>query len=133
MNKDKCSNIKERILYFAKLKQLKLGFFFETIGMTSANFRGKAQETPINSATIEVLFNEFPEINLEWLLTGKGDVIKKNFKQAVAVEEDVEFLRFQVAKLIKDKEALIADKESLILDKALLASVIENQIKKNLQ
>ena len=68
--------IKERIIQFIDLKGVKKEHFYNKIGMTSANFRGKAKETPINSTAIENILSEFPDLNLDWLITGKGEMTK---------------------------------------------------------
>lgn len=70
--------IKERILQFIDYKGVVKERFYEKIGMTSANFRGKAKETPINSTAIENILSEFPDLNLEWLITGRGEMILGN-------------------------------------------------------
>ncbi|MDD4515829.1 S24 family peptidase [Massilibacteroides sp.] len=66
--------IKERVTQIAKSKGIKKEIFFSRIGTTSANFRGKAKNTPLSSSTIENILSEFPDINLEWLITGKGEI-----------------------------------------------------------
>ncbi len=68
--------IKDRILKISDYSGLTKELFFSKIGMTTANFRGKAKETPINSTAIENILSVFPEINPEWLLTGKGSMLK---------------------------------------------------------
>lgn len=70
--------IKKRILQILDKKQVTKEKFFKEIGITSANFRGKALETPLNSNTIENIFAVFPDISAEWLLTGKGEMLKDN-------------------------------------------------------
>lgn len=72
--------IKERILQFIEYKGVTKERFYEKIGMTSANFRGKAKETPINSTAIENILSEYPDLNLEWLITGKGQMVKGNLQ-----------------------------------------------------
>lgn len=70
--------IKERIIELIEFKGIKKGDFYEKIGMTSASFRGKAKETPINSNAIENILSELPDINPIWLLTGNGSMLKEN-------------------------------------------------------
>ncbi|MBE7693057.1 hypothetical protein [Tenacibaculum finnmarkense] len=67
--------IKERILKVVGFKGFKKEDFFNKIGMTSANFRGKAKERPINSIAIENIFTVIPDLSLIWLLTGKGEML----------------------------------------------------------
>jgi len=66
--------IKERIIQLIEYKKLTKETFFDKIGMTSANFRGNAKKTPVNSQAIENIFSEIPEVNLEWLITGRGNM-----------------------------------------------------------
>ncbi|NDV45477.1 helix-turn-helix transcriptional regulator [Paludibacter sp. 221] len=68
--------IKERIIQFIEYKGIPKEEFYLKIGMTSASFRGNAKKTPLNSNAIENILSEIPDINPEWLLTGKGEMIK---------------------------------------------------------
>jgi phage repressor protein C with HTH and peptisase S24 domain len=70
--------IKERIVQLIENKGIAKEKFYTEIGMTSANFRGKAKETPLNSIAIENILSVIPDVNPEWLLTGKGPMLKKN-------------------------------------------------------
>ncbi|MBS7233791.1 peptidase S24 [Flavobacterium psychroterrae] len=70
--------IKKRIIQLLEYKGIAKEEFYKKIGVTSANFRGKASETPVNSKTIENILSEISDLNLEWLLTGKGSILKEN-------------------------------------------------------
>ncbi|SNB43615.1 hypothetical protein LVDJXP189_510022 [Flavobacterium psychrophilum] len=83
------SNIKERVLYFAENQEGNKQVFFKKIGMTYGNFTGKAKETPLNSNAIGNILLNYPKINLEWLLNGKGKMLKEvNDLQALVIEFD---------------------------------------------
>lgn len=82
---NKISNIKERILYFLEYKKVTKSKFFEKIGMTYGNFTGKSKETPLNSDAISNILLEFPEINIEWLITGEGEMVK-SINQNITIE-----------------------------------------------
>jgi phage repressor protein C with HTH and peptisase S24 domain len=69
--------IKERILQVAKYKGFTLENFCNKIGLTYGNFKGKAKETPINSDAIVNILSIIPDINIEWLLTGEGQMLKE--------------------------------------------------------
>lgn len=73
---EKFTNIKERILYFAKYQGISLEIFFEQIGMTYGSFKGKSKETPINSNALANIIAIYPDVNPEWLLTGQGSMLK---------------------------------------------------------
>jgi hypothetical protein len=81
MSANKFSNIKDRIIYFIENQGIKKIDFFDKIEMTSANFRGNAKNTPLNSTTIENIFTHYPSLNLEWLLTGNGSMLKEQQNQ----------------------------------------------------
>ena len=49
--------------------------FYDMIGMTSANFRGNARNSPINFKAIKKMIENFPDLNLHWLITGEGKMI----------------------------------------------------------
>jgi len=82
--------IKERILELLKNQNINKEVFFSKIGMTSANFRGSAKERPINSNAIENIFSEIPNLNLEWLLTGKGEMLIEE-KATIVEEEEIQY------------------------------------------
>jgi hypothetical protein len=73
---NKFSTIKERILYILEKKEIAKEKFFNDIGMTYGNFTGPAKKTPLNSTAIGNIFSKIPDINLEWLITGKGETFK---------------------------------------------------------
>lgn len=68
--------IKDRVIEFLELKGIPKENFYVKIGMTSASFRGKAKESPLNSNAIENILSISPDLSPEWLLTGKGSMIK---------------------------------------------------------
>jgi hypothetical protein len=75
---NKISTIKERVVLLAEHKGVIKEDFFKKVGVTSANFRGKAKNTPLNSSAIENIFSIFPDISLEWLLTGAGKMYQND-------------------------------------------------------
>lgn len=80
--------IKERIIQVVEFKGIAKEIFYSKIGMTSASFRGKAKETPINSNAIENILSEIPDLNPLWLLTGNGSMLLSN-KPYNEVENDI--------------------------------------------
>jgi len=68
--------IKERIIQVLRYKKLNKENFFKEIGMTSANFRGNAKNSPLNSDAIENILSVLPDVNPEWLLTGHGEMLR---------------------------------------------------------
>lgn len=68
--------IKERLIQIVEYKGIAKEKFYKKIGMTSASFRGNAKKTPLNSNAIENILSEIVDLNAEWLLTGKGEMLK---------------------------------------------------------
>lgn len=69
--------IKDRIMQLLEVKRAPKEKTFQELGITSANFRGRAKSTPVNSDVIANLFAKFPDINLEWLIAGNGMMFKQ--------------------------------------------------------
>jgi|SRR5690554_4384537 len=72
---DKITNIKERILEIPTVKGISKEKFFEKIGMSYGSFKGKSKKTPINSNALADIITNYPDINIEWLITGKGEML----------------------------------------------------------
>lgn len=70
------STVKERILHIAKIKRVAKKTLCENIGMTYGNFKSEAKKTPLNSDAIANLFSLYPDVNLEWIIAGKGEPLK---------------------------------------------------------
>ncbi|WP_242052518.1 hypothetical protein [Dysgonomonas sp. GY75] len=65
---------KERLRIFAKENGYGRNKFEEYIGIASGYLSSKS--TSITSDTIEKTIDKFPDLNLTWLLTGKGSMLK---------------------------------------------------------
>jgi hypothetical protein len=71
------SHIKERILQYAEYKGLAKEKFIENLGMTYGNFKGKQKLTSVNSDFLDSILSKYPEINIEWLVSGSGNMVKE--------------------------------------------------------
>lgn len=92
--------IKERIIQLIEYKGIPKESFYVSIGMTSASFRGKAKETPLNSIAIENILSKIPDVNPLWLLTGEGEMIATPYNNKVAIFKP-EDLPLEVGKLYR--------------------------------
>ena len=65
------TNIKERVLQIAKSKGNSYEFFFNDLGISYSNFKGKQRDTSLQSDSIEKIISKYTDIDLHWLLTGQ--------------------------------------------------------------
>lgn len=72
------SNIKERILQIADYYGISKEKFFEELAISYGNFKGSAKERPINSSFLENLLTKYPDISPDWVLLGKGEMLRKS-------------------------------------------------------
>lgn len=97
--------IKDRVIQVLEYKCIPKESFYTKIGITSANFRGKAKNTPLNSTTIENILSVIPDINLAWLLTGQG---------AMFSTEHTNTTEERLLDLLKEKDAKIEELSRLV-------------------
>lgn len=77
--KDKIfSPIKERLLQFIDNKGIKKDFFFKKIGLSASNFKGSGAKSELGGEKIVKILSEYTELNADWLLTGRGEMLKSN-------------------------------------------------------
>lgn len=117
---NKFTTIKERVVQVAKKQSISQERFFRSIGMTSANFRGKAKETPLNSNALANIITKYPEVDLYWLLLGESASSNENMlnepglnyettdKTCEEKDEIIAMLKGQIQDLKADKEDLRA-------------------------
>ena len=115
---NKFTTIKERVVQFAKKQSLSQERFFHSIGMTSANFRGKAKESPLNSNVVANIITKYPNIDVHWLVLGESKSSQSNVvnepgltyetsdKSCKEKDEIIAMLKSQVEDLKSDKEDL---------------------------
>ncbi len=116
---NKFSNIKERVVQIAESQSISKERFFESIGMSSANFRGKAKETPLNSNAVANIITNYPEVDLYWLITGEKKGSSANYLNEPPLQYNVEPKnsceeKDEIIKMLKSQiEDLKSDKEDL--------------------
>lgn len=112
---NKFTSIKDRVVEIAEQQLISKEAFFKSIGMTSANFRGKAKETPLNSNAIVNIITKYPEVDLHWLLVGSAKRVipyKENM-----VEEPKGYLKYaRICKKCEEKNKIIEALENKITD-----------------
>lgn len=75
------TNIKERVLFYAKSQGVSIELFLSSIGMTYGSFKGKAKKGALNSDAIAEILTRYPNVNPSWLLTGEGEMLNDGAKE----------------------------------------------------
>ena len=73
----KIATTKERILQFVDYKGISKSRFYEETGMKRGFLDGDKLQTSIPDTFIATIIAKYPEINLKWLLTGEGSMIRE--------------------------------------------------------
>lgn len=68
--------IKERILQYLDLKKITKEDFYKISSIASSNFKGKGAASELGGDKIAKILTMYPDLNSEWLITGKGDITK---------------------------------------------------------
>ena len=68
--------IKSRLLQFAESQGIPKGEFYEKISLFPSNFAGKGAESALKSDNIVKVLTEFPDLNSDWLLLGRGEMLR---------------------------------------------------------
>ena len=75
--------IKQRILQIIDFKEVERTKFFKILGLASSNFRGNALYSEVGGDVIAKILAEFPDINANWLLTGRESMLKEEQKHSI--------------------------------------------------
>lgn len=105
-----------RIKQFADYQGVSMRKFCETVGIANGSF---AKVKSIGSETLLKIYSAYPNISLEWLITGEGTMLKT--KQNVASNA-------ALLEIIKEKDTRI---EQFIRENERLAIEL-NQLKKSI-
>ncbi len=101
-------NIIERLDYFAKERGLNDNKITVDAGLSIGSL-GKSRKSKggLYSDSIEKILCAYPELNPEWLLTGKGEMIKKKKETELLSEECVTTSMIREIKNLAAENALL--------------------------
>lgn len=68
--------IKQRILQVIDLKQDIKAKIFALLEVSKSNFSGKGLFSEVGADVVSKFLNVYPDVNPEWLLTGRGSMLK---------------------------------------------------------
>ena len=105
----KISPIKQRILYFAETLGISKRNFYAIVGISRGTLESK---TGITEDVVAKFIAAFPEVNVEWLVTGEGDM-KKTIQPQQEKEQKNES-KSELSQIIEQFTAIIAHKDDRI-------------------
>lgn len=116
---EKSDEIKIRLLQVAKNKGISYEKFFKDFGTTYENFKGKSLKSSLRSKVLGDFSQEYPDVDLNWLITGKQKI--ENEKENSVMEEPDDY-----GNNYKDKYIEVLE-ENRELNKKLVAFMESNQ------
>lgn len=88
---DNISTIKDRILTFLEANSIKKSEFYSLTGISDSNFKGKNLYSQLGGDAIVKVLTSYPDLSADWLMMGRGEMIKKDSNDVQAqLEQPVE-------------------------------------------
>lgn len=81
-NRKKVVGTKQRILEFIDYKQLSKQEFFRQTSLKRGFLDADKLNTSIPDTFIATIIATFPEVNIEWLITGRGEMLREECPNA---------------------------------------------------
>ena len=75
---DKILTVKDKIFAFLEKKGITKTEFYAETGIESSNFKGKNKDSLPGSAMLVKILTKYPDLSADWLLTGRGEMLKTN-------------------------------------------------------
>ena len=116
------SPIKERILAFVDIQGISKRVFYSKTGISRGTLESK---TGITEETLAKFIAIFPQINISWLLLGKGEMVENNIKRAPPKDKcgNCEVLEAR----LKDSELIISALKSTVEAKDELIAMLKQK------
>lgn len=81
--------IKQRILQFIEFNGFNKNSFFDKLEVSASNFRSKSLYSEVGGDVIAKISSQYPDVNIEWLVTGNGSMIKHNNRVEDNINADI--------------------------------------------
>ncbi len=120
----------QRVAQIRKSKQLTQKEFSELIGFSRSSLSEIESGTRcLNLGLVEAIKAAYPDINMDWLITGEGEMSKKSAPNESFSDEDLQILRMLKRLPEPQKKKEIADIEVFLqsFDEAISHWVANNQ------
>jgi hypothetical protein len=106
----KLTRIKERILQYIDSQNIVREEFYKKVSIDGANFRGKNLNSEFSADKIVRILRIYPNISVEWLLLGEGEMLKSNIKLKENEDEKVS----KLLNIIEKQQDTINNQQEII-------------------
>ncbi len=120
---EKISPIKANILQLIEFKGITKAEFCKKTGVPYSNFKGRSLESEIGGSMIAQILHTYPEISGDWLLTGNGDILKKQTTVPIEDADSLDHENQMLNQRIEMLEKTIEEKDNTI---ELLSNQLED-------
>lgn len=101
-------DVNSRIRSFLKEKKITVQSFESAIGKTNGYLSHTKSPT---AGVLETIAKVYPDLNIEWLITGRGDMLKKNEAPMDEITKDDQIEFFKAAIGVWETSSSIKEKE----------------------
>lgn len=118
-NNQSFDEIKARLLQYVEFQKIPKGKFFEKIDSAPSNFAGIGLKSGFTSAKIVKVLTVFPDLNPDWLLLGKGEMLRGSDREKPS-DTTVSILLQRIEDLARENGSLQAQIDEYKKEIALL-------------
>lgn len=101
------AEIKERLIKYLKISGISKKEFSENTGISLWNITGKSVKSELGGEQISLIIGKYPNISLDWLLLGKGEMLRDD--NSFLPNEEIPYIKIP----IKVWEAIKLQSESI--------------------
>lgn len=101
------TTIKQRLIEFIKYKELSQAKFEKRIGASNGFVNNIVRG--IGADKLQSIINEFPELNTEWLLYNKGEMLRENGQNTAQNVENMSSIESFLREQLKEKDSEIKE------------------------
>jgi transcriptional regulator with XRE-family HTH domain len=123
------NNISERLNLIIKELGLSVNKFAESIGESQSLLHNYVHGRSPSVDVIEKIINHYPQIDAEWLLTGKGEMLKnKNIGHTIHGDNGSIKGNIKVIEQLEQASVIISQLEQRLKDKETIIELLKKQI-----
>lgn len=109
--------IKERLILFAKSQGLMMMDFYKKITVAASNFSGDGANSALSTDKIVHILTTYPDINPDWLLLEKGEMLRSDdVKNSYLSSEKENLLKKNIYDKERRIEELIRENEQMRIE-----------------